>query len=81
MANPNMRPPTFAAPDYKPRLQTYDGILDRCCFAWNKRIGMPWRIMSIGSRDWSRSTKLVGNNLPPGSSVQDRQANYNSPYM
>ncbi|HXN88053.1 MAG TPA: hypothetical protein VN890_01645 [Methylocella sp.] len=26
-------------------------ILDPCCFAWNKRIDMPWKVMFIGSRD------------------------------
>ena len=25
---------------------------DHCCFAWNKLIDMPWKIMSIGTRDW-----------------------------
>jgi hypothetical protein len=37
------------------------GILDRCCFAWNKRIDMPWKIMSIGKLEWayrSWSTRL-----------------------
>jgi hypothetical protein len=37
------------------------GILDRCRFAWNKRIDMPWKIMSIGKLEWayrSWSTRL-----------------------
>ncbi len=30
----------------------YD-IVDHCCDAWNKLINQPWRIMSIGLRDWA----------------------------
>ena len=33
--------------------KSYDDILDHCCFAWNKLIDMPWKIMSIGTRDWA----------------------------
>jgi hypothetical protein len=32
--------------------KSYDDILDHCCFAWNKLIDMPWKIISIGTRDW-----------------------------
>src|ERR1700732_618079 len=32
--------------------KSHDDILDHCCFAWNKLIDMPWKIMSIGTRDW-----------------------------
>ena len=28
-------------------------ILDHCCHAWNKLIAQPWRIMSLGLRDWA----------------------------
>ena len=28
-------------------------ILDHCCFACNQLIKQPWRIMSIGLRDWA----------------------------
>jgi hypothetical protein len=28
-------------------------IVDHCCFAWNSLIDQPWRIMSIGLRDWA----------------------------
>ena len=28
-------------------------ILDHCCKAWNKLIEQPWRIMSIGLREWA----------------------------
>jgi hypothetical protein len=30
----------------------YEDILDHCCSAWNKLIDQPWRIKSIGLRDW-----------------------------
>ena len=33
--------------------KSYDDILDHCCFAWNKLIEMPWKIMSIGIREWA----------------------------
>ena len=33
--------------------RSYDGILDHCCHAWNKLADQPWRIMSIGLRDWA----------------------------
>jgi hypothetical protein len=33
--------------------KSYDDILDHCCFAWNKLIDMPWKITSIGTRDWA----------------------------
>jgi hypothetical protein len=33
-------------------------LLDHCCFAWNKLIDMPWKIMSVGMRDWAQ-WKLV----------------------
>ena len=32
---------------------SYDDIVDHCCFAWNKLIDQPWKIMSIGMRDWA----------------------------
>ena len=32
---------------------SYDDILDHCCNAWNRLIGQPWKIMSIGLRDWA----------------------------
>jgi transposase len=32
---------------------SYEDILDHCCAAWNKLIDQPWRIMSIGLRDWA----------------------------
>ena len=33
--------------------KSYDDIVDHCCDAWNKLIDQPWRIMSIGLRDWA----------------------------
>jgi hypothetical protein len=32
--------------------KSYDDVVDHCCHAWNKLINQPWRIMSIGLRDW-----------------------------
>ena len=34
-------------------LKSYDDIVDHCCEAWNKLVEQPWRIMSIGLRDWA----------------------------
>jgi transposase len=31
----------------------YDDIVDHCCHAWSKLTDQPWRIMSIGLRDWA----------------------------
>ena len=33
--------------------QGYDDIVAHCCHAWNKLTDQPWRIMSIGLRDWA----------------------------
>jgi hypothetical protein len=30
-----------------------DDIVDHCCFAWNKLVDQPWRIMSLGLRQWA----------------------------
>lgn len=32
---------------------SYDDILAHCCYAWNKLVDQPWRIMSIGLRNWA----------------------------
>ena len=29
------------------------GILDHCCYAWNQLIDQPWKIISIGTREWA----------------------------
>lgn len=36
--------------------KSYEDILDHCCFAWNKLIDQPWRIMSICLRDWAHAS-------------------------
>jgi transposase len=33
--------------------RSYEDILDHCCYAWNQLIDQPWKIMSIGTRDWA----------------------------
>jgi DDE superfamily endonuclease len=32
--------------------KSYEDVLDHCCYAWNRLVDMPWKIMSIGTRDW-----------------------------
>lgn len=32
---------------------SFDDIVDHCCDAWNKLIDQPWRIMSVGMREWA----------------------------
>ena len=32
---------------------SYDDIVALCCEAWNKLIDRPWKIISIGMRDWA----------------------------
>lgn len=32
---------------------SYHDILDHCCNAWNKLADQPWRVMSIGLRNWA----------------------------
>ncbi|WP_224006042.1 IS630 family transposase [Aureimonas sp. SA4125] len=31
----------------------YDDIVTHCCEAWNKLVDQPWKIISIGMRDWA----------------------------
>ena len=33
--------------------RSHDDIVDHCCHAWNTLIEQPWRIMSIGLRNWA----------------------------
>ena len=33
--------------------KSYDDIVDHCCYAWNTLIAQPWKIMSIGLREWA----------------------------
>ena len=30
-----------------------ENIVGHCCYAWNTLIDQPWRIMSIGLREWA----------------------------
>ncbi len=32
---------------------TYDDIVAHCCEAWNLLIDRPWKIMTLGLRDWA----------------------------
>lgn len=38
--------------------KTDDDIIAHCCAAWNTLIDQPWKIMSIGRRDWPPSVSL-----------------------
>jgi transposase len=33
---------------------SYDNIIDHCCYAWNRLVEQPWKIISIGSRPWAQ---------------------------
>ena len=33
----------------------YDDIVAHCCYAWNKLVDQPWKIISIGMRDWAHA--------------------------
>jgi transposase len=33
--------------------KSYDVVVDHCCEAWNNLVDQPWRIMSIGLRNWA----------------------------
>ena len=35
---------------------SYDAIVGHCCDAWNKLADQPWRVMSLGLRDWATSS-------------------------
>jgi hypothetical protein len=32
---------------------SYEDIVEQCCQAWNRLVAQPWKIMSIGLRDWA----------------------------
>jgi hypothetical protein len=36
--------------------KSYDDLVDHRCAAWNKLIDQPWRIMSIGLRQWAHGS-------------------------
>ncbi|MDP6572632.1 MAG: IS630 family transposase, partial [Rhodospirillales bacterium] len=33
----------------------YDEIINAACQAWNRLINRPWKIMSIGMREWAHT--------------------------
>ena len=33
--------------------ESAEDIVDHCCSAWNNLVDQPWRIMSIGLRNWA----------------------------
>lgn len=33
---------------------SYDDIVQHCCDAWNKLVDQPWRIMTVGRRQWAQ---------------------------
>lgn len=35
---------------------SFDDILDHCSDAWNKLVDQPWRIMSLGLRQWAHGS-------------------------
>ena len=36
--------------------QSYDDIVALCCEAWNRLIDRPWKIISIGMREWAHGS-------------------------
>jgi hypothetical protein len=32
---------------------SYEDVIGHCCHAWNTLINQPWKIMSIGRRQWT----------------------------
>ncbi len=36
--------------------QSYEDIVAHCCDAWNKLTDRPWKIISIGMRDWTHGS-------------------------
>ena len=32
---------------------SYDDIVQHCCDAWNKLVEQPWRVMTVGRRQWA----------------------------
>jgi transposase len=35
--------------------RSYEDIVDHCCYAWNRLVDQPWRIVSIGMRQWAHT--------------------------
>jgi hypothetical protein len=40
-------------------VKSYDDLVDHCCDAWNKLVDQPWRIMTIGLRQWAHGFRSV----------------------
>ena len=36
--------------------KSFDDVVNHCCEAWNKLVDQPWRIMSIGLRNWAHGS-------------------------
>ena len=36
--------------------KSYDDIIDHSCQAWNNLIDQPWKIISIGHREWANGS-------------------------
>jgi len=36
---------------------TYEGIVDACCSAWNRLMATPERIRSIAQREWAQTVR------------------------
>jgi hypothetical protein len=42
---------------------SYDDLVDHCCEAWNRLTDQPWRIMSIGLRQWAHGFSSRGTGI------------------
>ena len=36
--------------------KSYADVVDHCCEVWNNLVDQPWRIMSIGLRNWAHGS-------------------------
>jgi hypothetical protein len=45
---------TEGVPNGECWFKSYEDIVDLCCEAWNRLINRPWKIMSIGCRQWAK---------------------------
>ena len=52
--------------------KSYDDLVDHCCEAWNKLVDQPWRIMSIGLRQWAHGTDFEPGTLLAAFLLDDR---------
>jgi hypothetical protein len=41
--------------------KSYDDLVDHCCEAWNRLVDQPWRIMSLGLRQWAHEFLINGD--------------------